>query len=215
MLVNRYDGAMRAAAETVHPRGRPREFDEDAVLDAVVRLFHEKGYEAASLADIVEVAGLNKSSLYGTFGSKEQLFELALRRYIDERSRMLDLATGGTGGLDDVMTLLEIAEAESTSEEGRRGCMAVNSTAELGFASAHMVDLAQEYRTILRVHIRKPLDRAAAAGEIDASLVPDYTETILSFMLTAMLSARGGASDGELRDHFDALRRLVRSWCVD
>ena len=64
-------------------RGRPRTFDEEAVLDALTALFWRQGYEATSMADIVEASGLNKSSLYNTFGSKQELFATILDRYVD------------------------------------------------------------------------------------------------------------------------------------
>jgi AcrR family transcriptional regulator len=202
-------------ATTDRHRGRPRGFDEEAVLDALMELFAEKGFEAASLADIVEVAGLNKSSLYNAFGSKEELFERALRRYISQRQQLLEMAASGEGGIDDVLAFIDLAQMEAMSESGRRGCLAVNSTAELGFASEAMANLSQEYRAMMRAHITRPLERAAALGEIDAAFVAVYAETILSFMLTAMLSARGGAADAEMGDHFDALRTLVASWRTD
>lgn len=198
--------------QTDRHRGRPRAFDEDAVLDALMELFAEKGYEAASLADIVAAAGLNKSSLYNAFGSKEQLFERALRRYIDQRELLLEAASSGEGGIDDVLAFLDMAQVEALSEDGRRGCLAVNSTAELGFVNDGMADLSGEYRAMMRGYIGRPLERAAGAGEIDPDLVGVYAETILSYLLTAMLSARGGAAEHEMRDHFDALRHLVRSW---
>ena len=55
-------------------RGRPRLFDEEAVLDELTGLFWEKGYAQTSMADLVHASGVHKSSLYSTFGSKEELF---------------------------------------------------------------------------------------------------------------------------------------------
>ena len=209
-----YVDTVSSATTADRARGRPREFDEDAVLDAVMRLFAEKGFEAASLADIVEVAGLNKSSLYNAFGAKEDLFQQAINRYVAQREQMLDLATSGGRGLDDLHAVIDLVEAEALSPEGRRGCLAVNSTAELGFASEHMVELARRYRDTMRRQVRRPLQRAGEAGEVDPSMVDAYSEAVMSFMLTAMLSARGGASAVEQRDHFDALRRLVDGWRI-
>ena len=60
---------------------RPREFDEDEVLLAALRLFWEKGYEGTSLSDLMEAMGLTKSSLYKAFGSKETLFWRVVDRY--------------------------------------------------------------------------------------------------------------------------------------
>ncbi|HVE05963.1 MAG TPA: TetR/AcrR family transcriptional regulator [Paraburkholderia sp.] len=60
---------------------RPREFDEDYVLEQALHVFWDRGYEAASLAELQEATGLTKSSLYKAFESKEGLFRYALDRY--------------------------------------------------------------------------------------------------------------------------------------
>ena len=52
---------------------RPREFDEDYVLDQALHVFWDKGYDSTSLADLQEATGLTKSSLYKAFESKEGL----------------------------------------------------------------------------------------------------------------------------------------------
>lgn len=207
-------GGVDSAVSTQRGRGRPREFDEDAVLDALVELFWEQGFEAASLSDIVDAAGLNKSSLYNAFGSKNELFTRVIDRYVAGREAMLDQATGGDGGLDTVLDLVDMIEMDSTSEGGRRGCLAINSTAELGFASAEMVEISHRYRAMIRSHIRRPLERAAAAGEISGDQIDTYVDTVMSFMIATSLSARGGASDHELSAQLDSLRVLVRSWRI-
>jgi TetR/AcrR family transcriptional repressor of nem operon len=63
--------------------GRPRQFDEAEVLDAAIQAFWAKGYEATSMADLLEVTGLHKGSLYQAFGDKHTLFVAALRRYLE------------------------------------------------------------------------------------------------------------------------------------
>src|SRR6201991_1538681 len=60
---------------------RPREFDEDHVLERALHVFWDRGYEAASLAELQEATGLTKSSLYKAFESKEGLFRRVLDRY--------------------------------------------------------------------------------------------------------------------------------------
>ncbi len=60
---------------------RPREFDEDQVLQKALHVFWHKGYEGTSLADLLAGMGLTKSSLYKAFGSKEALFRRVIARY--------------------------------------------------------------------------------------------------------------------------------------
>src|SRR5260370_235185 len=63
--------------------GRPRAYDRDAALLAARDVFWEQGYERTSIADLEERTGLNRSSLYQEFGSKQKLFEACLECYAD------------------------------------------------------------------------------------------------------------------------------------
>src|SRR5579864_5724648 len=63
--------------------GRPRAFCEVEALDAAMRVFWQKGYEGASLDDLTEAMAINRSSLYATFGDKEQLFKMAIAHYAE------------------------------------------------------------------------------------------------------------------------------------
>ena len=67
--------------ESTNPGGRPKSFDREAVLDAAVRVFWEKGYEGASLDVLTKAMGINRPSLYATFGNKHGLFLAAIDRY--------------------------------------------------------------------------------------------------------------------------------------
>src|ERR1700688_1056178 len=63
--------------------GRPLGFAENEALEAAMRVFWEKGFEGATLSDLTEAMGINRSSMYATFGDKEALFRRAIARYAD------------------------------------------------------------------------------------------------------------------------------------
>src|SRR6266516_2070058 len=63
-----------------------KHFDPDAALDTVVRLFWRHGVASTGIQDVVSATGLNRSSLYATFGGKQELYAAALRRYVQTRS---------------------------------------------------------------------------------------------------------------------------------
>ncbi len=202
---------MAITETTSKGRGRPRAFDEDEVLDALVQLFWEQGFEAASMNEIVEAAGLNKSSLYNAFGSKDELFFLVLERYLDAREAML-LASLGDGGLDALDGFFAMVRTELTSPGGDRGCLAVNATTELGLRDLRATELSERYRTTIRGGFLTVLERAAEAGEIDPDLVDAYAATLGTAMLGLSVAARGGASEAELHATLDSIIALVRSW---
>ncbi|MBC7283190.1 TetR/AcrR family transcriptional regulator [Hoeflea sp.] len=63
------------------PRGRPRRFDLDQAVATAQRLFHERGYDAVSVADVTAALGINPPSFYAAFGSKAGLYARVLDRY--------------------------------------------------------------------------------------------------------------------------------------
>ncbi len=64
--------------------GRKREFDRQQSLEAAMIVFWKNGYAGTSLSDLTEAMGINKSSLYASFGNKEELFIQATDFYITE-----------------------------------------------------------------------------------------------------------------------------------
>jgi len=63
--------------------GRPRAFDVDEALDRALEVFWRQGYEGTALSDLTAAMGINRPSLYATFGNKEALFRKVLDRYAD------------------------------------------------------------------------------------------------------------------------------------
>ncbi len=61
---------------------RKLEFDPDDVLEKAMYTFWERGVEHTSVSDLVAATGVQRSGLYGVFGSREALFERSLRLYI-------------------------------------------------------------------------------------------------------------------------------------
>lgn len=194
-------------------RGRPRQFDSDEVLDHLVDLFWEQGYEATSMSDIVEATGLNKSSLYNSFGSKEELFGLAVDRYLMVRAATLQgVLQNGTSGLDDLFSFLSSGRQQLSGPMGTRGCLLVNSMTELGNRDESMTGMSADYRDLIRTCARAALDRAAASGEISADLAGHYAEMVVAFLLSLSVFARGGADESEIDGQFAAFRSMIESW---
>jgi TetR/AcrR family transcriptional repressor for divergent bdcA len=66
---------------TNKPRGRPRRFDPEAAVGIAQQLFHARGYDAVSVADLTTALGINPPSFYAAFGSKSGLYARVLERY--------------------------------------------------------------------------------------------------------------------------------------
>lgn len=72
--------ASNCESEPLRTRGRPRDPAKDqAILDAAVELFMERGFEATSMEAIAERAGVSKVTLYARFRDKDALFTAAVQ----------------------------------------------------------------------------------------------------------------------------------------
>lgn len=67
--------------------GRKKEFDERTALHAAMDVFWAKGFIGASLTDLTKSMGINKPSMYSTFGNKESLFLKATEFYIETKAK--------------------------------------------------------------------------------------------------------------------------------
>ncbi|WP_405878589.1 TetR/AcrR family transcriptional regulator [Streptomyces sp. NBC_01136] len=123
---------------------RPRNFDENQVLESVREQFWNRGYAATSLQDLMAATGLGKGSLYGAFGDKRQLFLHVLDSYRDEQlTSVRQILTGPGPALERLTHLLEGTANGFAGDTQRRGCFMVNSTSELHSQEPEVVSRAR------------------------------------------------------------------------
>ena len=111
--------------------GRPASFDQTEMLETIQSVFWDNGYSATSLDDIMQSTGLGKGSLYGAYGSKQEMFVLAFADYCDWV--VADLEARLRGSDADAITRLR-AYVQTAAKGGanvRRGCMLAKGTAEV------------------------------------------------------------------------------------
>lgn len=145
---------------------RPREFDEERVLDAVMETFWRNGYEGTSAQALVDATGLGRGSLYAAYANKDGLFEQALRRYLQRAQAHVEkLRQEGTpiGRLRELMT--DIVEADLNASQ-KRGCLATNSAIEMAGRDPRVADLVRQNFDILTRGIEQAIRRGQTAGEI-------------------------------------------------
>jgi AcrR family transcriptional regulator len=196
--------------ETIRrPRGRPRAFDETAVLDTAVDVFWRSGYAHASIADISAATGLAPSSLYNAYGSKLNLFACALDRYLDATiGQVLEPLEHGSAGLADVDSFFERLAAR-IGQPGPPGCLAANTIGEFRDAPPPIAARTARYRKLLRRALRAALTRAAASGEIPAQAVAPRAEALFSIVIASSLLAAASAPARDVRDLLRAARALA------
>jgi TetR/AcrR family transcriptional regulator, transcriptional repressor for nem operon len=181
---------------------RPREFDIDEALEAAMGAFWARGYEATSLADLMQAMGLQKGSIYKAFGDKHALFLCALQRYLDQRyeaqRETLAKATSPRAALQAWLDrLVEAAPAEGGS---CRGCLAVNTLIELGPHDEQARAVLEAHFERMRKLLMEQIRRGQELGEIRRDIDAGQCARLLMTMVAGLLgSLKGATSKAEAR----------------
>ena len=110
---------------------RPREFDEEVVLDAAIQCFWNRGFEATSVKDLIERTGITAASLYNAFGDKRSIYQAALDHYVEisigariQRCETLPPRAAIGAFFDEILR-------RSLTDKEHKGCLLVNSALEM------------------------------------------------------------------------------------
>jgi len=148
---------------------RNREFETDEVLDKAIDLFWNKGYNGVSTQEMIDEFGISKSSMYGAFGDKMELFILALERY---RGRLYNEANEELENGRDVkaqigLTLKNIVK-KALADSRHKGCFVVNSCIELAPHNEQIAKIVTEHQQNMEELFTKAIQRGIKTGDIPA-----------------------------------------------
>ncbi len=149
---------------------RTKQFNEEEVLNKAMELFWEKGFHATSIQDLVSHLGINRASLYDTFGGKEELFNRAFAAYRSASGDMVKAMLASKASVKaGFQKLFSFAIDEAAKDDARKGCFVVNTTTELvpgdGQIKSILSENLDQVSGLFSTHIQKGIDQ----GEIDAS----------------------------------------------
>ncbi|MEU4474957.1 helix-turn-helix domain-containing protein [Micromonospora sp. NPDC023888] len=187
---------------------RTKEFDPDAALRAALDLFWERGYEATSMADLVEHLGVARASIYATFGNKHDLYLKALDRYGDLVDPTLLRALSQPGpALPAVRALVERYAREAGDDSGRRGCFIVNTAVEVAPHDRQAARRVAASWDFLETAMTSALIRAQAQGELAPGKDPRALARLLLVLMQGIRVV--GKVSGEPRRLRDAATQAL------
>ena len=181
---------------------RTKDFDRDAVLDSAMRLFWRNGYEATSIQDLVETTGISRSSMYETFGSKEDLFLAAVASYVDRtrRERLTTLARDPSPRAA-IARYFDALIDFSLRDGYRLGCLLTNSAIELAPRNREIGRMLADAFQGVEQTFEAVLRRGQELGEIRRDEEPAaLARFLLSTIQGLRVLARGNPDEAVLRD---------------
>jgi TetR/AcrR family transcriptional repressor of nem operon len=170
---------------------RPREFEEETVLDAAMECFWNRGYDATSIRDLVEKTGITQASLYNAFGDKRALYRRTLDRYVEssiadrlERCEELPPHDAIRAFFDEIVT-------RSLEDRDRKGCMLVNAALEVAPHDPGFRHIVAEVLARIEAFFHQCVITGQADGTISASLsAQELSRHLLGVLLGVRVLAR-------------------------
>jgi TetR/AcrR family transcriptional repressor of nem operon len=161
-------------------RGRPREFDPEHVTRRAMDVFWSKGYNGASLPDLIKATHLSRSSLYAAYGDKRGLFLSALDQFIaDSIARIDSDLDAARPALESLHACLVGCVRRSCGPSGKRGCLVVATAKELAGQDPEVRQRIRKFFDAFEQKLTATLVRAQAAGELAGGVDPSNLARIL------------------------------------
>ncbi len=183
---------------------RPRQFDEQVVVERALQTFWSGSYAATSTDDLCASTGLSRSSLYNTFHGKNEMYRLCLATYCEAKDtqRRAYLDRPGTGREILAALLTDLLAAQS-AEPGRRCCLVINAAVEVGTADEEVATVARQSLTAFRDLLREIVTRGQQDGSLDAAHSPESLAGVIQAALNGLqVTAR-------ITDHPDDIGQSV------
>ena len=182
---------------------RPREFDAEKALDRAMGVFWLKGYEGASLQDLLQAMKIARGSLYKAFDDKRSIYLAALDRY--DKTEVEDgiafLADPKSGdGLTRIRMMLEGAKDDAS----RRGCFLCNAAVDQARSDPEVEAKVSAMFRRLEEGIATALKQSRRAGRWSARRRADTASYILNTYMGLRVLARSGYSPQDLQAIIDS-----------
>jgi TetR/AcrR family transcriptional regulator, transcriptional repressor for nem operon len=188
---------------------RTREFEENEVLEKAVKLFSEKGYNGISMQELVDGLGINRSSIYDSFGDKQDLFIASLKYYRQVNTQqMLSLIEQSKDMKKTIQDIFVHVRTESVNVKSAASCMMVNTTVELAPHEKKIFTIVFDNMSAVQEGLAKAIKAAQARNEVSKE---NSAEALASAVLTAINGLRVAARWGAEKKVYDDVMKLTLS----
>jgi len=159
---------------------RTEDFNRDQVLDKAKNAFWLKGYNGTSMQDLVDATGLNRSSIYNSFGSKMELYQESLKQYQNESSTIFDKAKQQERTAIETIGLIFVYVLEDIlGDQERKGCMLINCHTEMGNQDTQLKALF----SVNQERLVSIFDELVKQGQEDGSITKAEKSDLLAYYL--------------------------------
>ncbi len=190
---------------------RPREFDEDKVLDGAMNVFWAHGYEGASLPDLLKGMGLTRGSLYKAYKDKKSLFINILHRYdeaeVEKATQLLNDETvkDGLERIDKLFaSVLSAIENDDT-----RGCLLCSAAAGPAHNDKQISEAVHILLNKMKSGFEIALKHSSEHTELSEERLSQLADLLLTQYVGLRILSRSQASKETLKRSISSLMILL------
>jgi AcrR family transcriptional regulator len=185
--------------------GRHRSFEKNNALEKAMLVFWKNGYPGTSLTDLTKVMGINKSSLYATFGNKEELFNQSIEFYLNKHGvvHSAELFKTGLNLRERIKNFLLSIAKMLTNPDLPKGCLICHSTSEIAGSglpenSATNINAINQQTILTLTEFFK--NEQQGGNLIDGASANTLANYLLTLQFGLAVSARNGSNMEELEE---------------
>ena len=189
----------------------PPKTGRERLIAAAIELFYRRGFGAVGVDQVVEAAGVTKTTFYKHFESKDDLVLTAVRRRDEWESQAWTRAVQKLAGDDDparqLLAMLDVMDMWFNDPDFL-GCIFISAATEFPNPHDPVHQAAAAYKQRTRDH-RRDLALAAGADAASAEVFADcYTALIEGALILRQTHARHDAA----RAIRPAVEQLMRAY---
>lgn len=146
--------------------GRSISFNKELALNKAMYLFWKKGYDATSISDLIETMAISRSTLYDSFGNKEELFKLVLEHYKNYGYRKRNLLFSGIDTKASLKSFFYEHIEECYSDDIPKSCIITNSSLLIGNIDPSIEEILLNDFNELEKVFKQVIEEGKKKGEI-------------------------------------------------
>ena len=190
---------------------RTKEFDPEEALQKAVDVFWEKGFDSASMEELVEATGASRYGIYSTFGDKRTFFLKAIEQYWETIRKTIHAPLlEPDADLEDLRRFFDKASAERLDGSCTKGCLACRAVVDMANDDPEIDDILTKSFDKVEAMYRQVLQNAVTAGQLSAGVDIGLTAAALAgFNLAAGAVVHVPSTHSRLRSLLDQLLRSL------
>jgi len=180
---------------------RPVEFEYEKVLSNAMEQFWKEGYEASSVQKLLDCTGINRGTLYNSFGDKDTFFRSCVDFYNQgiEKDLEASLKNSSLSAWEAINSFFQLAVTQASNKHRGMGCLLVNSLCESINYDRELKKIVRNSLAVIRKGFLDRVKEAQKGGKLRKTITAEFAADVLMNTLYGLrVNSRDGASAAQM-----------------